>query len=157
MIYGIKELDYFLKKKAATDDNSLYDESTDQITYTRNENGTILEVQVNNGFIMVPLFAVLTVIMIWCFYLRFVLSFINKNKITWMEVRDQYEDATSRNKSKYNLHLVAEETNKKKEYSSLFDKYWYIRREYQYIEGIQYEQLEQFDNYSKEDIEANPH
>lgn len=44
--------------------------------------------EVNNQFVMVPLFIVLIVIMIWCFYLRFVMAFIKRKRLLWVEVQD---------------------------------------------------------------------
>jgi hypothetical protein len=87
---------------------------------------------------MVPLFIVLTVIMIWCFYLRFVMAFIKRKRLLWVEVQDHTnsEYSITRNVAKQNLHLVGEITQKLKSYNYLFDKYWYRQREFQYIDGI---------------------
>ena len=41
-------------------------------------------------YLMIPLMIVLTVIMIWCFYLRFVITHIKRNKILWVEVKDTF-------------------------------------------------------------------
>lgn len=102
----------------------------------------------NNQFIMVPLFIVLVVIMVWCFYLRFVMAFMKRKRLLWVEVQD-YENSEysiTRNIAKQNLHLVGEITQKLKSYNYLFDKYWYRQREFQYIDGISEEQKLQFSN-----------
>ena len=93
---------------------------------------------VQNRFIMVPLIVVLTMIMIWFFYLRFVISYLKRKKLVWVEVMDNKdpEYMVSRNEAKRNLHLVLEITQKLKTFSYLFDKYWYRQREFQYIDGI---------------------
>ena len=39
-------------------------------------------------FVMVPLIVVLVVIMMWCFYLRFVMAYIRRKKLVWVEVQD---------------------------------------------------------------------
>jgi ABC-type sugar transport system permease subunit len=44
--------------------------------------------EVNNQFVMVPLFIVLLVIMAWCFYLRFVMAFMKRKRLLWVEVQD---------------------------------------------------------------------
>ena len=97
---------------------------------------------------MVPLFIVLIVIMIWCFYLRFVMAFIKRKRLLWVEVQDHTnsEYSITRNVAKQNLHLVGEITQKLKSYNYLFDKYWYRQREFQYIDGISEEQKVQFSN-----------
>ena len=61
---------------------------------------------------MVPLLVVLTVIMIWCFYLRFVMAFMKRKRLVWVEVQDYLnsEYSISRNNAKSNLHLVGEIT-----------------------------------------------
>ena len=94
--------------------------------------------KINNSFVMVPLLAVLTVIMIWCFYLRFVMAFMKRKKLVWVEVQDYQSSDMSitRNEAKFNLHLVGEITQKLKSYNYLFDKYWYRQREFQYIDGM---------------------
>ena len=83
-----------------------------------------LDDEVNNQFIMVPLMVVLSVIMIWCFYLRFVLAFMKRKRLVWVEVQDKSNSDynISRNEAKQNLHLVGEITQKLKSYNSLFDK-----------------------------------
>ena len=52
---------------------------------------------------------------------------------------------------------MGEITQKLKSYNYLFDKYWYRQREFQYIDGIQEEQLFQFSNTSQdvEDMEED--
>ena len=53
-----------------------------------------------------------------------------------------------------NLHMVDDITKKLKSYSSLFDKYWYLKREFQYLDGIQSEQALQFSNENLEENEG---
>ena len=81
---------------------------------------------------MVPLIVVLTLIIIWFFYLRFVLSFIQRKKLIWVEVMDCLDPEVSitRNQAKQNLKMVLEATQKLKSYIDLFDKYWYKQREF---------------------------
>lgn len=76
---------------------------------------------------MVPLFVVASVIMTWCIYLRFVMAFMKRKRLLWVEVQDinNSEYSISRNEAKQNLHLVGEITQKLKSYNYLFDKYWY--------------------------------
>ena len=87
---------------------------------------------VNSEFVMVPLIVVLTLIIIWFFYLRFVISFIQRKKLMWVEVQDCFdpEYQISRNQAKKNLHMLLEATQKLKSYIDLFDKYWYKQREF---------------------------
>jgi hypothetical protein len=72
---------------------------------------------------MIPLGVVLTIIMIWCFYLRFVMAFMKRKRMIWVEVQDCYksEYSISRNEAKMNLHLVGEISQKLRIYNSLFD------------------------------------
>ena len=80
---------------------------------------------------------VLIVIMIWCFYLRFVIAHLKRKKFMWVEVQDFLKsDYISRNTSKKNLYAVGEMTNQHKKNQSRFDKYWYDQREIPYMEGI---------------------
>ena len=52
----------------------------------------------------------------------------------------------SRIQAKENLLLLDELTKRLKSYNSLFDKYWYQQREFQYIDGIQRSMLFLFSN-----------
>ena len=80
MIYGIKVLDNYLKKQSAIKgDPNIVDYN--QVTQIKNETGHVTAIQIDNSFIMVPLLVVLSVIMIWCFYLKFVLTIMKKSKI----------------------------------------------------------------------------
>ena len=91
-VYGIYVLDMYLKNR--------YDSS-----YKQSENG---------GYEFFILMVVLTFIMMWCTYLRFVLAFMKRNKLVWIEVQDYYspEYYVTRNKAKKNMHLVYELTQK---------------------------------------------
>ena len=137
-IYGIYVIDRYLKQDYH---EMAYDESLNQVGLTEDEIEDIHETfqaGVQSQFIMVPLIVVLTMIMIWFFYLRFVISFLKRKKLVWVEVMDNKdpEYMVSRNEAKKNLHLVLEITQKLKTFSYLFDKYWYRQREFQYIDGI---------------------
>lgn len=44
------------------------------------------QTEVQNQFIMTVLILVLTLIIIWCFYLRLVISFLKRKRIVWVEV-----------------------------------------------------------------------
>lgn len=72
-IYGVFEIDHYLKKKHKIDD--LKAKNIDS-------SGTT----VDNSFVIVPLIVVLTIIMIWCFYLRFVMAFMKRKRLVWVEV-----------------------------------------------------------------------
>jgi hypothetical protein len=91
-VYGIYVLDMYLKNR--------YDSS-----YKQRENG---------DYEFFILMVVLTFIMMWCTYLRFVLAFMKRNKLVWIEVQDYYspEYYVTRNKAKKNMHLVYELTQK---------------------------------------------
>jgi hypothetical protein len=116
-IYGIYELDIYLK--------NCFD-----YNYKTRENGKY------EFFILM---LVLTFIMIWCTYLRFVLAFMKRNKLVWIEVQDYYNPDyhVTRNKAKKNMHLVYELTQKSTQrHTNRFDKYWYVLRSYGYIDGM---------------------
>jgi len=83
---------------------------------------------VDNMFVILPLSFVLIIIMVWCFYLRFVVNFMKRRRLLWVEVQDlsNSEYKISRKESKMNLHMVDDLTKKLKGYSSMFDKYWYL-------------------------------
>ena len=76
------------------------------------------------------------------------MEFMKRKRLLWVEVQDHQnsEFSISRNQAKQNLHLVGEITQKLKSYNYLFDKYWYRQREFQYVDGIQEEQMFQFTN-----------
>ena len=103
---------------------------------------------VNSTYVFIPLLIVLFIIFFWCLYLRFVMEFMKRKRLLWVEVQDHQnsEFSISRNQAKQNLHLVGEITQKLKSYNYLFDKYWYRQREFQYVDGIQEEQMFQFTN-----------
>lgn len=149
-IYGIFEIDRYLKNQ---------DYIKNKVAELQQEGGSISEINkllsnenktvyIDNSFVILPLIFVLLIIMAWCFYLRFVMAFMKRKRLVWVEVQDynNSEYSISRNEAKQNLHLVGEVTQKLKSYNYLFDKYWYRQREFQYIDGIQQEQLFQFSN-----------
>jgi hypothetical protein len=112
-IYGITKLDFYLKKRAYDLDKS-------------GKENYVLPKESDSNYLMIPLICVLTIIMIWCFYIRFVISHMRRKKLLWVEVKDQYNSYfISRNEAKRNLHIVSEMTTKLRGYNSLFDKYWY--------------------------------
>jgi Zn-dependent protease with chaperone function len=118
-IYGVYEIDRFLKKRQLQKeinsglqfDNSM-SELQKQEMLKDYEKKNQEDYEVNNQFVMVPLFIVLIVIMSWCFYLRFVMAFMKRKRLLWVEVQD-YENSEysiTRNVAKQNLHLVGEIT-----------------------------------------------
>lgn len=124
-IYGIFFIDRYLK--GVHIHSEMVEENAAKGLQPLNVTVESVTKKVENSFVMVPLAVVLTVIMIWCFYLRFVMAFMRRKRLVWVEVQDfQNSDYTiSRNEAKENLHLVGEITQKLKSYNSLFDKYWY--------------------------------
>ena len=56
----------------------------------------------NSTFVFIPLLIVLIVIWIWCLYLRFVMEFMKRKRLLWVEVQDQNnsEFDISRNQAK---------------------------------------------------------
>tara|TARA_B110001450_G_C17504773_1_gene433890 strand:- start:228 stop:629 length:402 start_codon:yes stop_codon:yes gene_type:complete len=93
---------------------------------------------IENWIVMAPLTIILGVIMVWCFYFRFMKAVLARRRLIWVEVLNQKnsEMFVSRFQAKQNLHLVGEVTQKLKSYNYLFDKYWYRQREFQYIDEI---------------------
>jgi hypothetical protein len=93
---------------------------------------------IENWIVMAPLTIILGVIMVWCFYFRFMKAVMARRRLIWVEVLNQKnsEMFVSRFQAKQNLHLVGEVTQKLKSYNYLFDKYWYRQREFQYIDEI---------------------
>ena len=120
-IYGIFFIDRYLKGI------HLREEERARLGAAMNMTLETATNRVDNTFVMVPLAVVLTIIMSWCFYLRFVMAFMRRKRLVWVEVQDfQNSDySITRNEAKENLHLVGEITQKLKSYNSLFDKYWY--------------------------------
>lgn len=84
------------------------------------------------------MWAAIGVMMIWCFYLRFSIASINRNKARWVEVLDSVDPPTkiTRKEAKANLFEVSNLTNRQKMYDSMFDRIWYSKRENQYAQGI---------------------
>lgn len=97
---------------------------------------------------MAPLSIILGIIMVWCFYFRFMKAVMSRKRLIYVEVMDQRNSDIfiSRFEAKQNLHLVGEVTQKLRSYNYLFDKYWYIQRELTYIEAITQTELTQFSN-----------
>jgi len=87
---------------------------------------------------MIPLTVVMAFIMVWCFYFRFMKAVMSRRKLIWVEVLDSKnsEIYVSRLQAKQNLCLICEETSNVRSYNQLFDKYWYRKREIQYIDAI---------------------
>lgn len=97
---------------------------------------------------MAPLTIILGIIMIWCFYFRFMKAVMARKRLIYVEVMDQRNNDfyISRFYAKQNLHLVGEVTQKLRSQNYLFDKYWYMQREYTYIEAINQTEQAQFCN-----------
>ena len=150
-IYAIYEVDHVLKAWTLHEDvqNALdqklinyYNQSAlekDERSQVSIHSDNTFTIKVNNTFLLAPLLGVLSIILIWCFYLSFVMAYMKRKRVVWIEVQDSRssEYNITRNEAKKNLYLVGEITQKLKSYSSLFDKYWYKQREFQYIDGIQ--------------------
>ena len=87
---------------------------------------------------MFPLTVVIASIMAWCFYFRFVKAMQSRRKLIYVEVLDKENPdfKISRIQAKKNLRLVCETTTNVRNYNYLFDKYWYRKRERQYIDAI---------------------
>lgn len=66
----------------------------------------------DNWIVMVPLGIILGVIMIWCFYFRFMKAVMARKRLIWVEVLNQKnsEINITRFQAKQNLHLVGEVT-----------------------------------------------
>lgn len=75
-----------------------------------------------------------------------------RRRLIYVEVMDQSNSDfyISRFQAKQNLHLVGEVTQKLRSYNYLFDKYWYMQREYTYIEDINHIEQNQFTNVKQE-------
>lgn len=101
---------------------------------------------------MFPLGIILGIIMIWCFYFRFMKAVMARKRLIYVEVMDQRNSDffISRFQAKQNLHLVGEVTQKLRSYNYLFDKYWYMQREYTYIEDINHVEQNQFTSNKQE-------
>lgn len=84
MIYGIAQIDNLLKVISTKQD--MREEMKKNSGSIDSE--AIDELKVNNSFVMIPLGVVLTIIMIWCFYLRFVMAFMKRKRMIWVEVQD---------------------------------------------------------------------
>lgn len=82
-IYGIYYLDLYLKaidKRDIVNNDKKENGEEDYISI-----GDAIP-QVQNSFIVVPLIVVLVIIMAWCFYLRFVMAFMKRKRLVWVEV-----------------------------------------------------------------------
>lgn len=103
---------------------------------------------IENWIVMAPLTIILGIIMVWCFYFRFMKAVMARKRLIWVEVLDQKNSDIfiSRFMAKQNLHLVGEVTQKLRSYNYLFDKYWYRQREFQYIDAISNVERQQFSN-----------
>jgi hypothetical protein len=60
---------------------------------------------IENWIIMVPLTIILGIIMIWCFYFRFMKAYESRKKLIWVEVLSQEDKSVpiSRYQAKQNL------------------------------------------------------
>ena len=68
--------------------------------------------EMDNWVVMIPLTIILAVIMVWCFYFRFMKAVMARKRLIWVEVLNQKnsEMFISRFQAKQNLHLVGEVT-----------------------------------------------
>jgi hypothetical protein len=114
IIYGVYNLDKYLKNTFNNDPNFLL-----------NHGG-------NYEFWLLIL--ILTIIVVWCTYLRFNIAFMKRQKLIWVEVQDYLspENSVTRNQAKKNLRFVYEKTLKVQKHSNLFDFYWYEQRQNEY-------------------------
>jgi len=67
---------------------------------------------IENWIVMAPLTIILGIIMVWCFYFRFMKAVMARKRLIWVEVLDQKNSDIyiSRFLAKQNLHLVGEVT-----------------------------------------------
>lgn len=122
-----------------TDENGVQDKDNDGIDDS--VDSSIFSIyDIENWIVMAPLTIILGIIMVWCFYFRFMKAVMARKRLIWVEVLDHgaSEIAISRFLAKQNLHLVGEVTQKLRSYNYLFDKYWYRQREFQYIDAISF-------------------
>ena len=101
VIYGIYYLDHYLKGLYIRDNENatkIANGEPDEALITMDDALNIVE----NSFVVVPLIVVLVIIMFWCFYLKFVMAFIRRKRLVWVEVQDFFnsEYNISRNKAK---------------------------------------------------------
>ena len=88
IIYTIQYIDNILKNRNV--DREWYDAnykskmSEDELETLKLDH----EKGIDSFFVLVPLLVVLTLIVTWFFYLRFVVSFIKRKKLIWVEVMD---------------------------------------------------------------------
>jgi len=73
---------------------------------------------------LIPLFLVLLVLILWCFFFHLNRVIMTRKKLIYVEVR-AFDDPISRQDSKQNLNLVIESNLKRKNNNKLFDKFWY--------------------------------
>lgn len=147
-------LDSFLKQNHRDDDETLVDTTSgfadaDNDGIDDSVDTSIFSVyNIQNWIVMAPLTIILGIIMVWCFYFRFMKAVMARKRLIWVEVLDQKNSDIfiSRFLAKQNLHLVGEVTQKLRSYNYLFDKYWYRQREFQYIDAISNVEQQQFSN-----------
>ena len=67
---------------------------------------------VENWIVLLPLSIILGIIVIWCFYFRFMKAVMARKRLIYVEVMDQRNSDfyISRFEAKQNLHLVGEVT-----------------------------------------------
>jgi hypothetical protein len=85
-------------------DNDGIEDSKDTAIFNIND--------IENWIVMAPLTIILGVIMVWCFYFRFMKAVMARRRLIWVEVLNQKNSETviSRFQAKQNLHLVGEVT-----------------------------------------------
>lgn len=107
VIYGVYEIDHYLKLEYTRE---LINDKIEFVNNNKNKTEQIKEYElenaddyeVNSTFVFIPLLIVLIVIWIWCLYLRFVMEFMKRKRLLWVEVQDQNnsEFDISRNQAK---------------------------------------------------------
>ena len=73
---------------------------------------------------MIHIVLIQIILMSWCFYYQFTRALQARKKLIYVEVRSNNE-RINRITSKQNLNKVIETTQRKKNNSMLFDRFWY--------------------------------
>ena len=104
--------------------------------------------RIDNFILILQLVGCLILVVSWYVYMTLSIAYSKRRKVLWVEVQDfiQPEYSVSRIQAKKNIYMVDEITKRLKSFNSLFDKYWYVKREFQYIDGIQRSMLYLFSN-----------
>lgn len=84
---------------------------------------------------MIPVFLVLSVLLLWCFYFNLNRSIQTRKKLIYVEVKN-FDHPISRGNSKQNLNQVIESNLKRKNNNMIFEKFWYQTRESKLLGNI---------------------